>query len=177
MYSSMPDKLSLKRLMIRIHMADLHRQEDANAVLDLLSQYAADPMGGGQPLPEYTHENLITALSIRQDCIVVLAYHENRAVGLCNCFEGFSTFACHPLLNIHDVFVTQHYRGQGIASQMMQKAEQVAKDRGCCKLTLEVLANNESAKKAYTALGYKPYELDKQFGQAEFWQKPLPGKD
>jgi GNAT superfamily N-acetyltransferase len=162
--------------MIRIHIADLHQPEDANALLDLLNQYATDPMGGGQSLPEYTRENLVSNLSHRQDCIVILAYHEKRAVGLCNCFEGFSTFACRPLLNIHDVFVTQHYQGQGIARQMMQKVEQLAMERGCCKLTLEVLANNAPAKKAYTDLGYQPYELDKQFGQAEFWQKKLPCK-
>lgn len=162
--------------MISIRVADLHQQEDAHALLDLLDQYAKDPMGGGQQLAEFTRENLVTALSMRKDCIVILAYHDNRGVGLCNCFEGFSTFACSPLLNIHDVFVTRHYRGQGIASQMMLKAEHLALERGCCKLTLEVLANNSPAKKSYSALGYKPYELDEQFGQAEFWQKPLSRK-
>jgi ribosomal protein S18 acetylase RimI-like enzyme len=55
----------------------------------------------------------------------------------------------------------------------MEKAEQVASERGCCKMTLEVLNNNEAAKSSYRASGYEPYQLDDQFGNAEFWQKPI----
>jgi ribosomal protein S18 acetylase RimI-like enzyme len=56
---------------------------------------------------------------------------------------------------------------------MMQKAEQIARTRGYCKLTLEVLTHNKAAKASYTSSGYAPYQLDSEFGQAEFWQKSL----
>jgi hypothetical protein len=56
---------------------------------------------------------------------------------------------------------------------MMAYAEQLARDKGCCKVTLEVLTNNMAAKTAYQAAGYAPYQLDAEFGQAEFWQKPI----
>jgi GNAT superfamily N-acetyltransferase len=130
-------------------------------------------MGGGEALPEFTCKNLVSALASRNDCTVILAWDEDLAVGLCNCFECFSTFACKPILNIHDVYVAEGYRGRGIASQMMQKAEQLAHARGCCKLTLEVLTHNKAAKASYTASGYAPYQLDSEFGQAEFWQKSI----
>ena len=34
------------------------------------------------------------------------------AVGLVNCIEGFSTFACRPLVNVHDVVVRESHRGR-----------------------------------------------------------------
>ena len=47
----------------------------------------------------------------------------------------------------------------------------MARERGCCKVTLEVLSNNEKAKKAYTRFGFEPYVLDPAAGPAQFWQK------
>lgn len=159
--------------MIEIQTADLSNPLHGQAVVSLLDEYARHPMGGGATLPEYTRNNLAQALAARSDCIVILAWDEGRAVGLCNCFECFSTFACKPILNIHDVYVAEGYRGLGIASQMMRKAELIARAKGCCKLTLEVLSHNRAAKASYSASGYAPYQLDSQFGQAEFWQKTL----
>lgn len=157
--------------MIDIRVADLSDPGDANALLGLMAQYALDPMGGGQPLSAYTQQNLVSVLLQRQDYTVILAYDNNRAVGVCNCFEGFSTFACKPLINIHDVFVEQHYRGHGIAGRMLQMVEQLARKKGYCKVTLEVLAHNDAARKCYRASGYQPFQLDPEFGKAEFWQK------
>lgn len=159
--------------MIEISTADPTRPFHAQAIVTLLNEYALHPMGGGEPLPDYTRSNLASALAARDDYSAILAWDGDKAVGLCNCFECFSTFACKPILNIHDVYVANGYRGQGIANRMMQKAEQIARAKGCCKLTLEVLTQNKAAKASYLASGYAPYELDSQFGQAEFWQKPL----
>jgi len=159
--------------MIQIKKADLSISEQANSIIELLNEYALHPMGGGEALTEFTRDNLIAALQSRKECSVILAYDDDTAIGLCNCFEAFSTFACKPLLNIHDLYVKEAYRKQGIARQMMQKAEQLAKHNGCCKMTLEVLSKNEAAKKSYLASGYKPYQLNEQFGNAEFWQKSL----
>ncbi len=154
-------------------LADLTDPMQGQAIIDLLNQYAKHPMGGGQALPEYSKQHLITSLSKRSDCHIILARANGQWAGLCNCFEAFSTFACKPILNIHDVYVADGYRGQGIATRMMQYAEALARELGCCKLTLEVLSENQAAKKSYRASGYEPYRLDENFGQAEFWQKNL----
>ena len=159
--------------MIKIKLVDLTNREQANSVIELLDQYAQHPMGGGEALSESTRKNLIAALKTRKECSIFLAYDDNEAIGLCNCFEAFSTFACKPLLNIHDLYVAEAYRKQGIGRQLMSQAEQLARDNGCYKMTLEVLSKNEPAKKSYQASGYKPYQLDEQFGFAEFWQKLL----
>lgn len=159
--------------MLDIKFADPGNPVDANAIVSLLNDYAQHPMGGGKALSEYTLKHLTQKLAARDDCVIILAVDSGKAVGLCNCFEGFSTFASKPLLNIHDVYVSASHRGLGIAAQMMAKAEQAARQRGCCKMTLEVLSKNEQARASYRASGYLPYQLDDQFGYAEFWQKNL----
>ena len=148
-------------------------EKENNDLLMLLNNYAMDEMGGGKPLDEYTRENLLATLSQRQDVVSFIAYIEQEAVGLINAFEGFSTFKCKPLLNIHDVCVRLEYRRQGVASQLLQAIEQLAVERGYCKLTLEVLQANVAAQKAYRQLGFAAYELDPKMGTAMFWEKEL----
>ena len=52
-------------------------------------------------------------------------------------------------------------------------AEQEAKARGACKLTLEVLSGNAGAYRLYQRLGFANYQLDPAMGQAQFMQKWL----
>lgn len=159
--------------MITIQQADLDNAIEAKAIVTLLNEYALHPMGGAEALPDYTQKNLITALQQRPEYRALLAYDGDKPIGLCNCFEGFSTFACKPLLNIHDLYVADGYRNQGIARRLLAAAEDMARESGCCKLTLEVLSGNEAAKTSYAGAGFKPYQLNEQFGQAQFWQKYL----
>ncbi len=159
--------------MIEIRIADLSVPTQAQAVVQLLHEYALDPTGGGQGLSDYARANLTKELARRQTAHVILAFIDEVPVGLVICLEGFSTFACQPLLNIHDVIVTKSQRGQGISKLMFQKAESIAISLGCCKLTLEVLENNHIAQAAYRGCGFHNYELNPQLGKALFWEKKL----
>jgi ribosomal protein S18 acetylase RimI-like enzyme len=145
----------------------------AEAIGFLLNQYAEDAMGGGQSLPMDTREQLAIELAKRPHAFSVLAFIAGEPVGLVNCFEGFSTFACRPLVNVHDVVVIASARGQGISQKMLGKVEEIARQRGCCKITLEVLEGNVAARGAYEKLGFSDYQLDPQMGRALFWQKAL----
>jgi len=159
--------------MTTIVLADLFSPTHADAIISLLDEYVQDPMGGGVGLPASVKANLIAELQKRQDVHVFIAMHDNAAVGMAICFEGFSTFACKPLLNIHDVIVSANYRGRGISKQLLAKAEEIAIKLGCCKLTLEVLEGNTVAQGVYKACGFDGYELDPRMGKAMFWQKKL----
>jgi ribosomal protein S18 acetylase RimI-like enzyme len=103
----------------------------------------------------------------------LLCYVDGQPAGLCNCVEGFSTFKAKPLVNIHDIAVAPRYRGLGISHRLLEKTEAIARERGCCKLTLEVLQGNEVAQNSYRSFGFTGYELDAALGQALFWEKPL----
>ena len=158
---------------LNIRIADYHQQKDANAIVGLLDHYAQDPMGGGQSLPKKVTQNLIPTLQKIENAFSVLCFAGERPVGLVNCFQGFSTFNCQPLINIHDVIVRSNFRGQGISLKMLKYVEYEAKERGCCKLTLEVLERNDIAKSAYKGFGFDAYQLIPRMGQALFWQKVL----
>jgi len=158
-------------MTIQIIQADYNNPQHANDLIQLLDAYAQDPMGGGEALSDYAKQNLVPSLAKRADALSVLAYEGEQAIGLINCFEGFSTFYCKPLLNIHDVVVMDAYRGRGISRLMLQAVEALAKQQGHCKLTLEVLSNNRSAIRAYEKFGFKQYQLDPAAGQALFWEK------
>lgn len=157
---------------VKIELADYQSAADAKSVVSLLDAYATDPMGGGEPLSSYVKENLCQQLAVIPGAFTVLAFVNGKAAGLINCFMGFSTFKCKPIVNIHDVAVLAEFRGLGISRKMLDKVEQIAVDRGCCKLTLEVLEGNSVAQSAYINYGFKGYELDESHGKAMFWEKP-----
>ena len=159
--------------MVNIIQADLSNPGHVNALVSLLDCYARDPMGGGEGLSDYARDNLARALNERQGCNVMIAYQEKKAVGLLISFEGFSTFACRPLLNIHDLMVVPECRGEGISTLLLKEAERIALDRGCCKMTLEVLEGNKAALTSYSRFGFINYQLDPKHGKAVFLEKKL----
>ena len=156
-----------------ILLADLHNPVHASALVSVLNAYALDEMGGGEALPEAVQKNLPQALAERPGSYVILAFVDGQPAGLLNAFEGFSTFACLPILNIHDVAVMPAFRGLGLARLLLQKVEAIGREMGACKLTMEVLQGNERAKSVYQKAGFAGYSLAEETGEAMFWQKKL----
>lgn len=153
--------------------ADYANAQHAAALVMLLDAYASDPAGGGQGLSAFAKANLVPGLAARPQAYSVLAFDGGQPVGLVNCIEGFSTFACKPLVNVHDVAVLASHRGRGVAEQMLALAEQIARERGAVKLTLEVLSGNRPAMRLYERIGFAGYQLDPALGSAQFLQKWL----
>lgn len=176
--------LTESMLPISVRTVDYANPREAAALVDLMDGYARDVAGGGKPLEAEVKQGLVQALRQRQpQAFSVMAWMEEEgqhsslnagvAVGLVNCFEGFSTFACKPLVNVHDVVVAPVWRGHRIAQRMLQKVETLARERGACKLTLEVLSGNRAAIQAYEREGFAAYVLAPQMGSAQFFQKLL----
>jgi ribosomal protein S18 acetylase RimI-like enzyme len=124
-------------------------------------------------LSEHARSNLVRELALRPQAFSVLAFYGEQPVGLVNCIEGFSTFACRPLVNVHDVVVLASHRGQRVGERMLAEVERMARDRGACKLTLEVLSGNTPAWRLYQRIGFAGYQLDPALGSAQFLQKWL----
>lgn len=160
-------------MSIKIVQANYNDEQHGRHIIEMLDCYANDPMGGNEALPDYVAQNLVYELSNRKDAISILAYVEGQPAGLLNCFEGFSTFKCKPLINIHDLIVATEFRSMKLSTKMLQMVEDIAKERGCCKLTLECLEKNYIAINSYRKFGFEHYELDPIMGKAEFWQKTL----
>lgn len=156
-----------------VRIADMNDPRDATDLVALLDSYARDLMGGGVPLQDDVRARLPGDLAARPGCVVLLARVEGEAAGAAVSFEGYSTFEAAPLLNLHDFVVSPAFRGRGVAKAMLARLEAEARSRGCCKITLEVLSNNQRARGIYAAAGFGAYELDPKAGQALFFQKKL----
>lgn len=167
----------MSAIAVRVCRADYARASHGRALVDMLDAYARDPMGGGEALSDHARTHLVAALAARPQAFSVLAFvgdDDATPVGLVNCIEGFSTFACQPLVNVHDLAVHSDYRGQRIGERMLALVEVIARERGACKLTLEVLPGNTGALRLYQRVGFASYQLDPAMGQAQFLQKWLP---
>jgi ribosomal protein S18 acetylase RimI-like enzyme len=161
---------------VRVCRADYANASHANALVTVLDAYARDPMGGGEGLSEFARRNVVSGLAARPQAFSVLAFANSTdavPVGLVNCIEGFSTFASKPLVNVHDLAVLPQYRGHGVARKMLALVEELALERGACKLTLEVLEGNAAAVSLYARAGFKNYQLGSAMGSAQFMQKYL----
>jgi ribosomal protein S18 acetylase RimI-like enzyme len=164
---------------ITIEIADLNDSLQGESVVALMDGYASGLSGGGEGLSHFAKQHLPRELAKRPNALVLIAWSQvpgesiRTAAGLTVCFEAFSTFKCKPILNIHDVIVSSDFRRRGIAKKLFERLEAIAIERGCCKLTLEVLEGNTGAVELYRSIGFEPYELDPAMGRAMFWQKEL----
>jgi GNAT superfamily N-acetyltransferase len=129
-------------------------------------------MGGCEPLRDDVRARLASDLAANPQAFSLIARIDDQAVGLANCFMGYSTFAAAPLVNIHDLAVLPKTRGRGVGKALLQAVEAEALKRGACKITLEVLSGNP-ARRLYAREGYGDYQLDPATGHALFWQKRL----
>jgi GNAT superfamily N-acetyltransferase len=112
---------------LHIQTADYANPDHARALVSLLDAYARDPAGGASPLSDFARTNLVSALAAQPQAFSVLALDGAQPVGLINCFEGFSTFACRPLVNVHDVVVLASHRGRRVGEQMLEHVAQIAR--------------------------------------------------
>ena len=158
---------------ISITLVDYEDPQQMVYLIQQLSAYALDEMGGGQDLSEEVKQRLFTDLPHQKQNFSLLAWVGSECVGMTNCLWGYSTFAAQPLVNIHDLGVQREFRGMGISTALLQAIEEHASTKHACKVTLEVLGNNHIAKASYHKFGFKAYELTAGAGKAEFWQKCL----
>ena len=164
---------------MRVRRADYRAPADRAALVALLDAYARDPMGGGTPLADDVKARLCDELAVLPSAASFIAWIGDEAVGLVNTFEGYSTFKARPLLNVHDIAVLPAQRGRGVGQALLAACEAHARERGCCKLTLEVLSGNQRALRSYQRFGFAPYVLDPAEGHAllmQKWLQAAPGR-
>jgi len=154
--------------IIRANLDDSHHQE---YLFEMLDGYMRNPFGAERPFDANLRQQLILGLKRHTGTVVLLAILNARPVGILNAFAGFSTFAAKPILNIHDVLVHPDHNGQGIGTRLMEAVQAVASDIGACKMTLEVRADNSTAKRVYEKFGFRNGDSDET--AMEFWAKEL----
>lgn len=71
-----------------------------------------------------------------------------------------------PAIVVHRLAVDPEYRSQGIAIALMQKAEQIAKERGITVMRADTNTQNQGMQKLFVKLGYT------LFGETGFARRP-----
>ncbi len=153
--------------------ADLENPTHANAIVAILDSYAREPVGGGQPLSPAVRTRLIPELRALRHVELLLALESGHPVGVAVCFLGFSTFSAQPLLNLHDLAVLPAYRGRGIGRALLGAVDERARQRGCCKVTLEVREDNHPARALYKRSGYGDFAPGSESTPTLFLEKRL----
>ncbi len=139
---------------ITTSIANFDDPEHAQAIVDIINAYAIEPHGGERVLPLEISSQIVSGMKATPGAFTMFAWDGETPVGAAICFQGFSTFAAKPLVNIHDLSVLPSHRGRGIGTQLLQAVEAHAKSLGCCKVTLEVRKANPQAEKLYLRVGY-----------------------
>lgn len=152
--------------MIEITHPDLNDPAQAGTFAALFSEYA------GQPV-DRVGQYLIGQLRRRLNILVFLVTSDHVPAGFAICVEGFSSYACMPLLNIHDFYVSSNFRGRGIGKALMIEIEGAARRQGCCKITLEVRESNQIARNLYRTAGFDGDLDGDEQGKALVMQKKL----
>ena len=134
--------------------ADLTNPVHAEALVDLLDGYAADPMGGAQRLDPATRAAIVPGLAEHPTSLVFLARLNGQFIGAAVCFTGFSTFRAKPLINIHDLTVKKDFRRCGAGGRLLAAVVEAGREKGCCKITLEVRQDNSNARRLYARQGF-----------------------
>ncbi|MCU4157134.1 GNAT family N-acetyltransferase [Carboxylicivirga sp. A043] len=139
---------------LRFKLINLKKQKDQRALFTLMNAYMLDKMGIQKPMSQSLFQQTLTGLRTQCNYIGILVYKGETAVGLANCFINFSTFKGLPLINIHDFIVLPEAREKGVGRFLLQSIKEIARQKGCCKVNLEVREDNLIAQGLYQTEGF-----------------------
>jgi ribosomal protein S18 acetylase RimI-like enzyme len=60
---------------------------------------------------------------------------------------------------IYDIFVKEEYRGKGVGTTLLEKAESYCREKGYPRVGLMVSTDNQLALKLYTKMGFKAEQM------------------
>ena len=86
----------------------------------------------------------------------LLAFENDTAVGFALFFSNYSTFLGRGGIHLEDLFVLEEFRGRGYGKALLDKMQDIAKERHAGRLEWNVLDWNTPAIEFYEAMGAKP---------------------
>ncbi len=105
----------------------------------------------------------LSEATVRRDCFgphprlhVLLAVRGQAPCGIVTLLDTYSSWAGAPAMIVHDLFVDETARGQGLGRRLLAEAAKLAVARGCCRLDVNVLSWNGQARRFYGILGFVP---------------------
>lgn len=98
-----------------------------------------------------------------RDSVILVASDQQageRLVGFVQLYPSFSSVSMRRIWILNDLFVQPSHRGQGVGRQLLDAAEQYARETGAIRVVLETQVSNLPAQALYESRGYV---RDKEF--------------
>lgn len=124
---------------------------DCDALLPLVQEYRV--FYRQQPDPERARAYMQQHLE-RGTSIVFLAERAREAVGFTQLFPTYSTVHLAPAFILEDLFVDVHLRGSGVATALLQRSVEFARQNGASGMFLETAYDNLTAQRVYERNGW-----------------------
>ena len=86
----------------------------------------------------------------------LLAFEGDTPVGFALFFSNYSTFLGHSGIHLEDLFVLESFRGRGYGKELLDKMQDIAKERNAGRLEWNVLDWNTPAIEFYESMGANP---------------------
>lgn len=139
---------------VEVVEANLDEEAEVERLFEILDAYARGPGGQNAPLSEEARAALGPGLRAHPNAFVLFGRVGGRVVGAAVCVWSFSTFAGRPSVNLHDFSVLPEAQGRGVGTAILEELERRARAHGAAKITLEVVATNEGARRLYGRYGF-----------------------
>lgn len=137
---------------------------DAERLADLWVDLAQDQRAHGSHLrPEPNREAVLNGLSrdIMTGDVLVARTADRTLVGFVQFGpDGGSNEQGVERGVVENLYVQADHRGDGLGSELLARAEQALLDAGADRVGLEVLADNEAARRFYDRHGYEPHRVE-----------------
>lgn len=88
------------------------------------------------------------------DSAIFVASDAGNLVGFTQLYPSFSSVSMKRIWILNDLFVTEAYRRKGVATLLMEKAEDFARETGAIRIALATQAANLAAQSLYESRGY-----------------------
>ncbi len=133
--------------------------QDVDQLTDLVEQYREFY---GQARSEQTPSYLMERIS-RRESVILVAENDDALVGFTQCYPTFSTVSLSAIWLLNDLFVIPDHRRQQVAEQLMQAAEDAAKDAGATRIWLRTAHTNTPAQSLYEKRGWVADEVFRRY--------------
>jgi len=97
-----------------------------------------------------------TLFGDRPQAETLLAFEGETPVGFALFFSNYSTFLGRAGIHLEDLFVLDSFRGRGYGKALLDKMQDIAKERNAGRLEWNVLDWNTPAIEFYESMGAKP---------------------
>ncbi len=147
-------------------------EKDIDGILDLLSQVLkvhADirPDIFIHGTTKYDRAELCKLISDNDTPVYGAFDEDGKLLGYCFCQfkEQPDAAVLKPFkyMYIDDLCVDENIKGKGIAKSLYEYVVEIAKERGCYEITLNVWEGNDRAKHFYEKMGLKPQKTYMEF--------------